>query len=197
MKKRLLISSVLMSAVLACALGTGTYAWYTAEQSVNKAATNVTISAATVSTIGDESIQVTFAASGHDANNVVMVDDDGKEKAYVNGTLVPITTNGDKAKYYTVKLTGATLSSEEQSVYAAAAGTYTVTVNASSRLVLHSEAPTEEYVTGGDSIQFQITLTTGGLVTMDAQTIYVVVNGDSGNQTPDNDFGGNLSFSIA
>ena len=30
MKKRLLISSVLMSAVLACALGTGTYAWYSA-----------------------------------------------------------------------------------------------------------------------------------------------------------------------
>lgn len=30
MKKRLLISSVLMSAVLACALGTGTYAWYQA-----------------------------------------------------------------------------------------------------------------------------------------------------------------------
>ena len=30
MKKRLLISSALMTAVLACALGTGTYAWYSA-----------------------------------------------------------------------------------------------------------------------------------------------------------------------
>ena len=42
MKKRLLISSVLMSAVLACALGTGTYAWYRASATINPSASAVT-----------------------------------------------------------------------------------------------------------------------------------------------------------
>ncbi len=43
MKKRLLISSVLMSAVLACALGTGTYAWYSAVGSLDGTAADVTM----------------------------------------------------------------------------------------------------------------------------------------------------------
>lgn len=51
MKKRLLISSVLMSAVLACALGTGTYAWYTAASGGYGVGTN---SVGTISTTEQE-----------------------------------------------------------------------------------------------------------------------------------------------
>jgi hypothetical protein len=53
MKKRLLISSVLMSAVLACALGTGTYAWYEATLKSSVSATQSTAEISTSSQTHD------------------------------------------------------------------------------------------------------------------------------------------------
>ena len=47
MKKRLLITSTLMAAVLACALGTGTYAWYEATKGSTTLATAGTASVQT------------------------------------------------------------------------------------------------------------------------------------------------------
>lgn len=62
MKKRLLISSVLMSAVLACALGTGTYAWYYVGSASAQGATD---SVANLST----------AANGYSAGGITFTPD--------------------------------------------------------------------------------------------------------------------------
>ena len=64
MKKRLLISSVLMSAVLACALGTGTYAWYSATTTggLNAATSSATVTTTSQGhTVGsDASVKLVF-----------------------------------------------------------------------------------------------------------------------------------------
>ena len=96
MKKRLLISSVLMSAVLACALGTGTYAWYTASGGSESytPATSGQIGTYT----GDYSTEgfVIAATIGAMADDIVLTDNNGLTWYYVGDTLKQDTTENLK-----------------------------------------------------------------------------------------------------
>lgn len=186
MKKRLLISTALMTAVLTCALSTGTYAWYQAIQQVNVASANITLGAANVTALDTVDLDVTFEIEGHDNTKVVLVNNDGEQYAWVNGELVQIEKKSDEVKFYTITITGASIPQDKaESVYAAAKGTYTVTVETTSeRFILHSEEPEEKFTTPGEPISFEITLDIDKQVTMDEQTFYVVVNGEDGG-TPD------------
>ena len=107
MKKRLLISSVLMSAVLACALGTGTYAWYQTNVSGTLGATSsqgeVSTSSQTHSFGGDASVQIKFDAGAN--NSKVELTDENGATQYVdaNGNLYTLPTNeGTRYGTYTI-----------------------------------------------------------------------------------------------
>lgn len=86
MKKRLLISSVLMSAVLACALGTGTYAWYKADSSTN-------ITAGTTAK-GDISVSGPAAVSSGAYGVTISA---GLEETAASKDLVPVLSQYDSA----------------------------------------------------------------------------------------------------
>ena len=86
MKKRLLISSVLMSAVLACALGTGTYAWYQAGSAGIASGTHTNAEIGTT----DNSVSIdaiTFTVTATPVNNEIAYTDVNGKSWYYNGTI--------------------------------------------------------------------------------------------------------------
>lgn len=105
MKKRLLISSVLMSAVLACALGTGTYAWYSATGEKT-----VSYSAATpgqIGTVENKYVNGSFAVAavlGSPSKTVALTDTSGKTHYYVGETLLEDKTVTEAEKYGTISV---------------------------------------------------------------------------------------------
>ena len=90
MKKRLLISSVLMSAVLACALGTGTYAWYQAD----RAGDTVSKATGTSALIETESEGLTVGAT--DTKVTIVFAGENKDLELTNsaGETYYVDTNG-------------------------------------------------------------------------------------------------------
>ena len=101
MKKRLLISSVLMSAVLACALGTGTYAWYAASggagASVNSTGTTTGTleTASAAGTIGAYELSITVTPSG----SIQLSNDDGVSYVMVGTQAVQAATQNVTGTY--------------------------------------------------------------------------------------------------
>ncbi|MBE6143557.1 MAG: hypothetical protein E7177_06205 [Erysipelotrichaceae bacterium] len=149
MKKRLLISSVLMSAVLACALGTGTYAWYSAsaggatvqatgaDGKVSVADPNVTTSSMgysivttleEVDTVGKTLVLSHYGklnGTGEDRWYSAYTDAAGQDKEYV---LNQNQKNETYYRLYSVKITGTLDQNADRNEFEAIVeGTYSIT----------------------------------------------------------------------
>ena len=171
MKKRLLISSVLMSAVLACALGTGTYAWYKAE------AGEKTIAQATASVSTTENQYsaggVTLTLSVTNSGTPDLVNEDG-ETYYLSGANLVDDTDGN-VKYGTLTL-GVTCTDSADDK-AAVAGTYdlVLTDDAAAGKILFSTSKTP-YANGSDELAITVTIAEdGSTVTLSQTTVYYSV----------------------
>ena len=131
MKKRLLISSVLMSAVLACALGTGTYAWYAASTSGSVSVSNTTggsITTKEAPSITKASMTCAITAT----ETVDLSNDDGESYYIVSGKAVQnnaadVTAAGS----YVLSFVG-----DDADAKRAAAGSYTLTLTGTEGAVL-------------------------------------------------------------
>ena len=140
MKKRILISSVLMSAVLACALGTGTYAWYVAGAGAMQTAT----ATATVTTAKDNTVSVgnlKFVLSLDNDTTPDLVDNTGKTyywKSVAGGEVIQDTTKR-AVDSLTVAVTTAPTADELKSI----PGAYklSITANNAKARITNDEAP--------------------------------------------------------
>lgn len=149
MKKRLLITSTLMAAVLACALGTGTYAWYsvTAGGSLNATADG-TVEASINGTYdaGEVSLDMSFGAF----TAVALSDGEGDSYVWVNGTPVLANNNDALTKSASNTLTWGWNSQTTPEEKAAFAGkTYVVTIapqgETAGRVRLHDSSQDDLY----------------------------------------------------
>ena len=109
MKKRLLISSALMTAVLACALGTGTYAWYEASRAGDTLSKATGVGSAQISTssqslsVGATDTKVTLSFTAASVNATLELTNDAGVTYYVdtNGNQHEKTT-GNKVGSFTI-----------------------------------------------------------------------------------------------
>ena len=171
MKKRLLISSVLMSAVLACALGTGTYAWYKAEAGEK----TIAQATASVSTTENEYTAggVTLTLSVTNSGTPDLVNEDGKTY-YLSGSNLVDDTAGN-VKYGTLTL-GVTCNDSADDK-AAVAGTYNLvlTDDAAEGKILFSTTTTP-YSDGDDELAITVTIAEdGSTVILSHTTVYYSV----------------------
>ena len=171
MKKRLLISSVLMSAVLACALGTGTYAWYKAEageKTIAQATADISTSVNEYSAGG-----VTLTLSVSNSGTPDLVNEAGETKYFSGVNLVDDTE--DNVKYGTLTLgVTCTASADDK---AAVAGTYNLvlTDDAGDGKILFSTGTTP-YSNGEDNLAITVTIAQdGSTVTLSQTTVYYSV----------------------
>lgn len=178
MKKRLLISSVLMSAVLACALGTGTYAWY--EATTAGGAVSANTASATVATgdyaanVGSLAVNFTIVAS----QDVALTDPDtGLLSKVMVGTEALDAVDAKKVGTYTV--TCAWADTYNEAARKEVANTYTVTLDTEGLVVLLSEnnSAKEKEV---DTITITYTVDSNGAVSVtDGGTGYFAVRAAS------------------
>lgn len=168
MKKRLLITSALMTAVLGASLATGTYAWYAASANGTLQATDSeTINASVKGTY--EAVNVALDMSFGTLGTVALTDTNGDSWVLVNGTKVEAaendSDNGVFAKYAQGTLTWGWNTNTPVEQKAAFAGkTYTVTVAATgataARVRLHDSSEDNMYsATETISVEFSVGLT--------------------------------------
>lgn len=174
MKKRLLISSVLMSAVLACALGTGTYAWY---EATTKGEASVTSSSADISTKANNySVDgVTFALTLTNSGAPDLVDSNGDtyfwttEAHDISSPKLEVENN---TKYGTLTLS-VLADTTDTNVLANAEGEYTITItdNCATNDVVYSKE-TNPYAGSQGSITAKLTVEADGTYELDCTTFY-------------------------
>ena len=160
MKKRLLISSVLMSAVLACALGTGTYAWYAASTEGTVSVTETTggsITTNTAPSITKAGLVCAITAT----EKVDLSNNEGESYYIVSGKAVKNTSaNVTGAGSYTLSFAPGSSDDAKR----AAAGTYTLKLTASEGAVVSLT----ENGTYGATIEFTVVIDADGNFTSGA-----------------------------
>ena len=145
MKKRLLITSALMTAVLGASLATGTYAWYQAE------AGNVALNAATGGSIttgidGASISAINLNAAFSDVDKVALTDEDDGLPYMLDSGGKKIAYNGGLPTYDVVTLT---ISGDALTDWSSIAGTYTVTVTATGSAKVAAGAKTDALAATG------------------------------------------------
>lgn len=188
MKKRLLISSALMTAVLACALGTGTYAWYQA----GAAATAVAGTAATgsvgtaVNSYSAGSVTFTPVLALGEDEKPVLTDTQGRTYYYLKNGETKVEDQGvaNEKKYgsgkvsVTAALSNASGSATLADVLPELAGkTITVTLSGTN-LRFFKTAPSEQNYEG-ETVSFEHKiLSTDTAATIIAETdFYYAITG--------------------
>ena len=158
MKKRLLITSELMTAVLGASLATGTYAWYQAASGSVGAATN---SGTIQTSASDHSINgVELGVSYSSIPTLALTDTDGNAWVYDAGE-TKVTYNGSNAKYTAVTIT---VGNEDEN-YSAIAGTYTVTVSATGAARVALEVGDVYDEEDNDKVEFTVVINQYGIGT--------------------------------
>lgn len=179
MKKRLLISSVLMSAVLACALGTGTYAWYQVSNDSPASATPVSGSVGTIApSVTIDALTFTISLSGSDVTNnsgtytlasVDLTDSSGGSNYYVNDSTIPSYTASKKSGQFNVSIG---LSLTEADDLANYEGTYTFKVEGLGYARVND---TQAEVYTDEDVTFTVEIDAEGEVTNPGKTVYYSV----------------------
>lgn len=186
MKKRLLISSVLMSAVLACALGTGTYAWYAATEGsfVKGTLDSATISAVdNAYRIGNITINVDLTDP---SGSVKLSDTDGYSYVLVGGAKTRDTTvaQNDASMYGTTTVSvsaettrGAATADELKAI----AGTYTITITATDQAKISLvDGAGAIAATKGNEVTVTFTISDAGVIgDLSKSTVYFAMQGDA------------------
>lgn len=179
MKKRLLISSVLMSAVLACALGTGTYAWYEATAgSIGYGTTT----AANISTsegqyvLGSETVALSFGA----VSNPTELSDGNGETYYVDGAykyLKMAETDGVlAAQLGSVPVSAVWGGSNTDAQKALAGEQITARVTASEQIRLLKDGTSVKDANKVTYIDIVITVENDGTLSVSKETVYFAVS---------------------
>lgn len=177
MKKRLLITSALMTAVLGASLATGTYAWYQA------AAGSATVSQATadISTSTNEYAVggITLVLSVTNSGTPDLVNEDGETYYFSGANLVDDTEGNVKYGTLTLGVTCAASANDR----AAYAGTYNVvlTDDEAAGKILFSTGTTP-YSNGTDDLNLTVTISAdGSTVSISETTVYYSVMADEEN----------------
>ena len=160
MKKRLLITSALMTAVLGASLATGTYAWYQVSAGFTATATT-TVATAGNAALGEKALTASWSTI--DALN--LTDTEGNCKVW-NGQAV-VDANDDapvKADVCTLTLSGTDL--------AGYAGTYTVTIRATDQVRISTgelvNGAVGAYTAGTGVVVGTITISNTGVISYDS-----------------------------
>lgn len=177
MKKRLLISSVLMSAVLACALGTGTYAWYQVSTGGLTEATKTGSVGTQISTTVDASDFSAADITVTPAGNVDLSKEDGSAKYYTKGGVTVDATVGDFAKTANISIDLEDLTLSQY------AGDYTITVTGTEKVRVAKEATVDmlnvtgkKCVAANGSISIVLTIADDGTPSVSAEDKNKVLN---------------------
>lgn len=177
MKKRLLISSVLMSAVLACALGTGTYAWYAASGAGGSisadAYTSGTISTTTAEgTVGGYKLAITVTPG-----TAILLSDEDDGKAYVMvGEDVVEAATQNVVGTYTVSIDWAA-GSDNVTARKELAGDYefTITAAGSAKLLKNSSSALKANVADSHTVVVTVSEETGNVTVKSGGTGYYCI----------------------
>jgi hypothetical protein len=142
MKKRLFLSSAIMTGVLAVALSTGTYAWYQSSTTGGLSSTATeTVETANKGAIG----AVEVAATISEIKDLDLTDDNGVTKVW-NGTSVVVATNQDQCtKYVKASLK---FNPTEAQLAAYAGNTYTVKIAATDQVRIGTTLNTPDVTNG-------------------------------------------------
>ena len=187
MKKRLLISSVLMSAVLACALGTGTYAWYQATdagKTIAAAAKSGNIGTYTKEYSAGGGFTIT-PVIGSVANDIALTDTEGKTYYYVGSALKEDTAQDLKKSAstsvgFTISFDGDLTDAQVNAAWIALGVTeITLTVEGSDRIKVADDQTTAEKT--GEVVSFvfdvsAISFTSKGYTSASETVFYGVSN---------------------
>lgn len=184
MKKRLLITSALMTAVLGASLATGTYAWYSATEGtfVKGAMGSETISTVdNAYSVGDITLNVVFADP---SGEVKLSDTDGYSYVWVGGVKTKDTSvaQNDASMYGTigVSITATTTRGNATAdELKAIKGTYNLTVTASGQAKISLESGAAAIAaTKGNTATIVVTISDAGAISLDKSTIYFAMQGD-------------------
>lgn len=182
MKKRLLITSALMTAVLGASLATGTYAWYAVS-------TNRAQMTSVVGSVGSKVDVDSIAAAGlvgtfSTLDQVDLSDYTGKSY-YLSGTKAFLDSEADIENKGTFTIDWADDTTAEQ--MAASAGTYTITITAGGQVYL-SETENSAY-NGVKTLTYDVTIAPDGTITGGTVEFYYSVRakntGTGNNETAD------------
>lgn len=173
MKKRLLITSALMTAVLGASLATGTYAWYAVsntQATMTKVTSNNLSSSvgASVSAAGLNGVFGTFTP--------LQLTDDNGASYYISGKKVYENESADVEGENTFTLSWAT---EDAAQKTAAAGSYVLTLKGSANVALASTengtVRVEDGLKGGNSITYNVTIASDGTISPSTVTFYYAI----------------------
>ena len=170
MKKRLLISSVLMSAVLACALGTGTYAWYSA----GTAAAGLSAeSTGHIETKEDYDVTgASFDVEWGEWTEIALSNNAGKSYHLEGGVAVEDASAVVEAKNtFTISWDSNATPGQQ----AAAVGSYTVTLTPSANVRLSKSAKGTNGQETAEAITFTITVAPDGTISGGEQDFYYAI----------------------
>lgn len=205
MKKRLLITSALMTAVLGASLATGTYAWYQVTADSSATATEVS---ATVGVLAPDvsigALEFTITIGGADYNagagklaSVDLTDNEGASKYYVTNSQIPEYSAQKASGSFTVTISDNAANAVERSAYAA---TYTFNIQASGNLRI-AEDQENVYKDAAKAALLTVTYTINadGTVTHTAKTVYysVAAKTTTGVETENDHLGDGVEVSLA
>ena len=170
MKKRMFLTTILMTLVLLVAVTTATFAWYSAAQGdANLSATdNATVAAKTDTiTLGDLTFDVEFVGVDASFGGVDLTNDQGKSYYWTGSEAVEYTA---QKSYGTaqVKVTAnvaddADLAAALQNLYGSGT-TVTLVVTAAGQVIVAKDASAVFSSEKGNAIEFSITLSEDGSV---------------------------------
>lgn len=204
MKKRLLITSALMTAVLGASLATGTYAWYSATASLSIDATQKgSVGTATSGSFEDVSLSAAWTVT---TPTIALTDNKGDSylRSEVSNSLTSVNPTIPTFTQVTLVVSGT-----ESTDWAAFADDYVITVTPSSRarLSVTNEDKDVYEATAGATITFDVVVNQYGIGTSaltnatksNSVTLvfYVSINGEDGGTSDTGSVNVELVASIA
>ena len=188
MKKRLLISSALMTAVLACALGTGTYAWYQATAGSigygTTAAANISTSEGTY-TLDGETVALKFGT----VSNPTELSNGAGETYYVDGAYHYLKMAEEdtvlSAQLGSVEVSAVWGGTDTDAQKALASKTVTARVTASEQIRLLNDGTSVKDANKVEYIDIVITVQSDGTLKVSQEKVYFAVSPKSTDKTPE------------
>lgn len=194
MKKRLLITSALMTAVLGASLATGTYAWYAATTTggLNAAESNATVTTTSQShTVGsDASVELVFTA--HAGNDKVELTNSDGVTMYIdaNGNKYTKTTGDGTGGYDISAEWVGTVSDDTKAALETKTVTFVVSADGQVKLLTEDDASKRD---ADNEIEITVTVGKNGALTVSQDKIYYAVAPTNENGPETGNPGGTIS----
>jgi len=175
MKKRLFISSILMTLVLLVAITTATFAWYSAASgagAVSSSTTGTLTAEGSAGTLGSLEFEFSFAGTGtSSAIKPVELTDDSGDTYVLNSSGTPMLATNQaelfKVETLTVTLTGIEYAGETvaSANWGDYQGTYTITLKASGKAKLAKTEAAAKTASLEAEVSFTVIIASNGTVT--------------------------------